>query len=51
MMLNGNVARFYKEKHMTRQHYTQESQEHPLLDIALAVAIGLALALLLFFNL
>ena len=34
-----------------RQHYTITRQAHPVADIALACAIGLALALVLFFNL
>lgn len=34
-----------------RQHYKPARQARPLADIALAVAIGLALALVLFFNL
>jgi len=37
--------------HMTRQHYTPARQAHPVADIALAVAIGVCLALVLFFNL
>jgi hypothetical protein len=31
-----------------RQHYTPEPQRYPLADIALAIAIGLALAYVLF---
>ena len=34
-----------------RTHYTPAPQARPVADIALAVAIGLALALVLFFNL
>jgi hypothetical protein len=34
-----------------RQHYTRARQARPMADIALACAIGLVLALVLFFNL
>jgi hypothetical protein len=34
-----------------RSHYTPARQTRPVADIAFAVAIGLALALVLFFNL
>lgn len=34
-----------------RQHYKPDRQRRPLADAALAIAIGLALALVLFFNL
>ena len=34
-----------------REHYTPARQARPVADAALAVAIGLALALVLFFNL
>jgi hypothetical protein len=34
-----------------RSHYTPARQARPVADIAFAVAIGLALALVLFFNL
>lgn len=34
-----------------RQHYTPTRTTHPLWGVALAIAIGLALALVLFFNL
>lgn len=38
-------------KSETREHYTPTPQRYPLADIALAVAIGVALAAVLFFNL
>ena len=34
-----------------REHYTPARQPRPVADIAFACAIGLALALVLFFNL
>ena len=34
-----------------RTHYTPARQARPVADAALAVAIGVALALILFFNL
>jgi len=34
-----------------RTHYTPDLKRYPLADIAFACAIGLALALVLFFNL
>jgi len=34
-----------------REHYKPDPVSYPLADIALACAIGLALALVLFFNL
>ena len=34
-----------------RQHYTPTRRRSPLFDYALAIAIGLVLALVLFFNL
>ena len=34
-----------------RQHYTPARQSRPVADIAFACVIGLALALVLFFNL
>jgi hypothetical protein len=37
--------------HDMRTHYKPARQARPVADIALAVAIGLALALVLFFNL
>ena len=34
-----------------REHYKPDHQSHPIADALLAVAIGLALAAVLFFNL